>query len=378
MKSSKVRETYSMVLERILNVMVEKAASDVYVKVGSPPVFRVNGVLQSFDLPVNTDREAEEMVKQLMTDHQRRRFEDNPDLDLAYTAGDGHRYRVNAFRQKGHLGFVIRLVRMEDLSFERLNLPPVVQRLAELPRGLVLVTGATGSGKSTTLAAMIRHINNKFKKHVMTIEDPIEFMHDDKLSVINQREVGFDTNSFADALKHVVRQSPDVILVGEMRDLDTMITALSAAQTGHVVLSTMHTTDVTQTLDRMINYFPEHLRPQIRLELSLCLEGVVCMRLLPRRDSPGRIPALEVMLGTPAIKKLLFSGETWRILDLVKQGRDMGMQTFNQALVDLYRAGKVSYDDALLCATSPEEFKLNVQGIYTGVESITETDRYKG
>jgi twitching motility protein PilT len=366
-----------MVLERILNVMVEKAASDVYVKVGSAPVFRVNGVLQNFDLPVTTDREAEEMVKQLMTDHQRRRFEDNPDLDLAYTAVDGHRYRVNAFRQKGHLGLVIRLVRMEDLTFERLNLPPVVQRLAELPRGLVLVTGATGSGKSTTLAAMIRHINNKFKKHVMTIEDPIEFMHDDKLSVINQREVGFDTNSFADALKHVVRQSPDVILVGEMRDLDTMITALSAAQTGHLVLSTMHTTDVTQTLDRMINYFPEHLRPQIRLELSLCLEGVVCMRLLPRRDRPGRIPALEIMLGTPAIKKLLFSGETWRILDLVKQGRDMGMQTFNQALVDLYREGKVSYDDALLCATSPEEFKLNAQGIYTGVESITEADRHK-
>jgi twitching motility protein PilT len=360
-----------MVVDRILNVMVAKAASDVYVKVGSPPVFRVNGALESFDLPATTDRDAEQIAKQLMTDHQRRRFDDDPDLDLAYTSTDGHRYRVNAFRQKGHLGFVIRLVQMENLTFEKLNLPPVVQRMAELPRGLVLVTGATGSGKSTTLAAMINYINHSYKKHVMTIEDPIEFMHDDKLSVINQREVGFDTNSFADALKHVVRQNPDVILVGEMRDLDTMITALSAAQTGHLVLSTMHTTDVTQTLDRIINYFPEHLRPQIRLELSLCLEGVVCMRLLPRKDSPGRIPALEIMLGTPAIKKLLFAGETWRILELVKQGRDMGMQSFNQALVDLYRADKVSYDDALLCATSPEEFKLNAQGIYTGVESIS-------
>ena len=364
-----------MVVDRILNVMVEKAASDVYVKVGSPPVFRVNGALESFDLTATTDRDTEQIAKQLMTDHQKRRFDDNPDLDLAYTSTDGHRYRVNAFRQKGHLGFVIRLVQMENLTFEKLNLPPVVQRLAELPRGLVLVTGATGSGKSTTLAAMINYINNSFKKHVMTIEDPIEFIHDDKLSVINQREVGFDTNSFADALKHVVRQSPDVIQVGEMRDLDTMITALSAAQTGHLVLSTMHTTDVTQTLDRIINYFPEHLRPQIRLELSLCLEGVVCMRLLPRKDCPGRIPALEVMLGTPAVKNLLFSGETWRILELVKQGRDMGMQTFNQALVDLYRADEVSYDDALLCATSPEEFKLNAQGIYTGVESISERDR---
>jgi twitching motility protein PilT len=364
-----------MVVDRILNVMVEKEASDVYVKVGSPPVFRVNGALESFGLPATTDHDAEQIAKQLMTDHQKRRFDDDPDLDLAYTSTDGHRYRVNAFRQKGHLGFVIRLVQMENLTFEKLNLPPVVQRLAELPRGLVLVTGATGSGKSTTLAAMINHINNNFKKHVITIEDPIEFIHDDKLSVINQREVGFDTNSFADALKHVVRQSPDVIQVGEMRDLDTMITALSAAQTGHLVLSTMHTTDVAQTLDRIINYFPEHLRPQIRLELSLCLEGVVCMRLLPRKDCPGRIPALEIVLGTPSMKKLLFVGETWRILELARQGRDMGMQTFNQALVDLYRADKVAYDDALLCATSPEEFKLNAQGIYTGVESIGETDR---
>jgi twitching motility protein PilT len=364
-------------VDRILRVMVEKGASDVYIKVGSVPSFRVNGVLQRYDLPVTTDQDTEDMARLLMTEHQRGKFDDDPDLDLAYTAEDGHRYRVNAFRQKGHIGFVIRLVPMEELGFERLNLPPVVQRLAELPRGLVLVTGATGSGKSTTLAAMISHINKNFKKHIMTVEDPIEFIHDDKLSVVNQREIGFDTNSFADALKHVVRQSPDVILVGEMRDLDTMITALSAAQTGHLVLSTMHTTDVTQTLDRMINYFPEHLRPQIRLELSLCLEGVICMRLLPRRDRAGRIPAIEVMLGTPAIRNLLFSGETWRILELVKQGRDMGMQTFNQALVELYRKGSVSFDDALLCATSPEEFKLNAQGIYTGVESITETQRYR-
>ena len=364
-----------MDVERILELMVEKVASDVYVKVGSTPVFRVNGVLERYDLPAITDRDTDQMLKLLMTEHQRRRFEDNPDLDVAYTAEDGHRYRVNVFRQKGHLGFVIRLAPMEELIFGKLNLPPVVPRLAELPRGLVLVTGATGSGKSTTLAAMINHINNNFKKHIMTIEDPIEFMHDDKLSVINQREVGFDSNSFSDALKHVVRQSPDVILIGEMRDLDTMITALSAAQTGHLVLSTMHTTDVTQTLDRMVNYFPEHLRPQIRLELSLCLEGVICMRLLPRKDCPGRIPALEVMLGTPAIRKMLFSGETWRILELVKQGGDMGMQTFNRALVDLYQDGKVSYEDALLCATSPDEFKLNVQGIYTGVESISETQR---
>ncbi len=364
-----------MDVERILDVMVEKGASDVYVKTGSTPVFRVNGTLERYDLPAVTDPDTEQMVKVLMTEHQRRRFEDDPDLDVAYTAKSGYRYRVNAFRQKGHLGFVIRLVPMEELTFEKLNLSPVIRQLAELPRGLVLVTGATGSGKSTTLAAMINHINNKFKKHIMTIEDPIEFIHDDKLSLINQREVGFDSNSFPDALKHVVRQSPDVILIGEMRDLDTMITALSAAQTGHLVLSTMHTTDVTQTLDRMINYFPEHLRPQIRLELSLCLEGVICMRLLPRKDGPGRIPALEVMLGTPTIKKLLFGGETWRILELVKQGGDVGMQTFNRALVDLYQDGKVSYEDALLCATRPEEFKLNVQGIYTSVESISDRRR---
>ena len=361
-----------MDIDQVLEVMSERSASDVYLKCGSSPVLRVNGMLEPLDAPALTDDDLERFAGALMTEHQQRKFDDDPDLDVAYTAKDGSRYRVNSFRQQGHLGFVIRLVRVEDLSFQSLNLPDVVREFAELRRGLVIITGATGSGKSTTLAAMINHINNSFRKHVMTIEDPIEYIHDDKLSVINQREVGFDTNSFGDALKHVVRQSPDVILIGEMRDLETMITALSAAQTGHLVLSTMHTIDTAQTLDRIINYFPEHLKAQIRLELSACLEGVVCMRLLRRRSEPGRVPALEIMRASPLVRKLLFSGETWRIPEVIKNGRQLGMQTFNQALIGLYQEGAVSFDDALAASTNPEEFKLNAQGMYTGVDSIRE------
>jgi len=232
------------------------------------------------------------------------------------------------------------------------------------------VSGATGSGKTTTQAAMIDHINRNFNKHIVTIEDPIEFIHYDKKSMINQREVGFDTNSFADALKHVVRQSPDVILIGEMRDLETMLVALSAAQTGHLVITTLHNVDTAQTLDRIINYFPEYMRHQVRLELSLCLKGVLCMRLIPRSDGKGRIPAMEIMRATPVIRKLLLDGSTKSIPDYVKDGREFGMQTFNQSLLDLFQKGLISYEDALQNASNPEEFRLNAQGMFTGVDSI--------
>jgi twitching motility protein PilT len=217
---------------------------------------------------------------------------------------------------------------------------------------------------------MIDHINNNFYKHIVTIEDPIEFIHYNKKSIINQREVGFDTNSFADALKHVVRQSPDVILIGEMRDLETMLVALSAAQTGHLVITTLHNVDTAQTLDRIINYFPEYMRHQVRLELSLCLKGVICLRLIPRQDNNGRVPAMEILRVTALIRKLLLEGNTKSIPDYIKEGREFGMQTFNQALLDLFREGLVSYEDALQNATNPEEFKLNAQGMFTGTESI--------
>lgn len=354
----------------ILEQMVLLRASDCFLKVGESPFFRVSGDIRKTKFDVLTDEDMQEFMSKIMTEYQRKHFEEDPDLDLAFNTEEGHRFRINAFRQRGHVGLVIRLIPSENLSFDFLYLPPIVREFAEMPRGLVIVSGATGSGKTTTQAAMIDHINTNFRKHVVTVEDPVEFIHYDKKSIINQREIGYDTNSFADALRHVVRQSPDVILIGEMRDLDTMLVALSAAQTGHLVITTLHNIDTSQTIDRIINYFPEYMRHQIRLELSLCLAGVICMRLLPRKDGRGRIPALEIMRNTPVIKKLLLEGSTKAIPDYIKNGREFGMQTFNQSLLDLYQDGLVNYEDALLSASNREEFRLNAQGMFTGTEAI--------
>jgi len=355
---------------KILEQMVLSRASDCYLKVGERPAFRINGQVLPATFDKLTDADVAAFMEVVMTPFQRERFAHDPDLDLAHDTPSGNRFRINVFRQRGHMGMVIRHIPSENLNFDFLHLPPVVREFAELSRGLVIVSGATGSGKTTTQAAMIDHINRNFNKHIVTIEDPIEFIHYDKKSMINQREVGFDTNSFADALKHVVRQSPDVILIGEMRDLETMLVALSAAQTGHLVITTLHNVDTAQTLDRIINYFPEYMRHQVRLELSLCLKGVLCMRLIPRSDGKGRIPAMEIMRATPVIRKLLLDGSTKSIPDYVKDGREFGMQTFNQSLLDLFQKGLISYEDALQNASNPEEFRLNAQGMFTGVDSI--------
>ncbi|RJP23009.1 MAG: PilT/PilU family type 4a pilus ATPase [Candidatus Abyssobacteria bacterium SURF_5] len=355
---------------KILEQMVLSKASDCYLKVGERPAFRMNGRISQTSFDTLTDADVDVFIETVMTPFQRERFAQDPDLDLSYALPSGNRFRVNVFRQRGHIGAVIRHIPSENLGFEYLALPPVVREFAEMSRGLIIVSGATGSGKTTTQAAMIDHINRNFSKHIVTIEDPIEFIHFDKKSLINQREVGFDTNSFADALKHVVRQSPDVILIGEMRDLETMLIALSAAQTGHLVVTTLHNVDTAQTIDRIINYFPEYMRHQVRLELSLCLKGVLCMRLLPRSDGKGRVPAIEVLRVTPLIRKLLLEGNTKSIPDYIKEGREFGMQTFNQSLLDLYQKGQITYEDALQNASNPEEFKLNAQGMFTGVDSI--------
>lgn len=355
----------------ILRRMKEITASDLYIKVGIPPCYRVHGSIHQSDLPLVTDEEIECAAVILMTDHQARLFKDKPDLDFAYTIDTGERFRINLFRQQGHIGMAARCIQDEDLSFQTLGLPPVIQEFSELPRGLVLLTGSTGSGKSTTLAAMISHINKHFSKHVMTIEDPIEFVYKDNKSIINQREIGYDTQNFYDALRHVVRQSPDVILIGEMRDSDTMMTAISAAETGHLVLSTLHTTDVVHTLDRIINYFPDHIKAQVREELALSLEGIVGMRLLPRTDGTGRVPALEIMRATPLVRKLLRQGEHWSLPEVMQKGKEFGMQTFNQSLLSLYKSDLISYDDAIHASSNAEEFKLNSQGMFTGTDSIS-------
>jgi len=355
----------------LLRMMKEYEASDLYLKVGVKPCIRINGSVRRLaKLDPLTDEQTTEAAQTLLNEHQWECFKERPDMDFAYALDERLRYRVNVFRQQGHIGLVARLIHDRDLTFETLNLPPVIQEMAELPRGLVILAGATGSGKSTTLAAMIDHINQRFARHVMTIEDPIEYIHSDQKCIINQREVGYDTADFKDALRHVVRQSPDVILIGEMRDMETMMTAISAAETGHLVLTTLHTMDVNHTLDRIINHFPEYLRPQIRHELSISLEGIVCMRLLPRRDGNGRIPAMEVLRCTSTARKALSNGENYRLKEIMQKGRDIGMQTFNQALLDLYQRELITYEEAMAAASNPEEFRLNAQGMFTGTDSV--------
>ena len=359
-----------MEIKDLLLMMPGRKASDLYLKVGIPPSLRIHGEVIRLEGTPLTDEQLEAYCRDLLTDHQWKVFQERPDLDFAYVIDRQKRYRINLFRQQGHIGLVARFIEDTDLSFAHLHLPPIIQEMAELPRGLVIITGATGSGKSTTLAAMVSYINHNLNRHIMTIEDPIEFIHPDLKSIINQREVGYDTQSFADALRHVVRQSPDIILIGEMRDMDTMMTAIAAAETGHLVLTTLHTADVSHTLDRIINYFPDHLKQQVRHELALCLEGVVCMRLLRRKKGEGRVPVLEIMRTTSSTRKALREGELWRLKELMQRGREFGMQTFNQALVDLYQQEIISFEEAMYHSTNPDEFKLNARGMYTGTESI--------
>jgi twitching motility protein PilT len=354
-------------LDDLLGEMVERNASDLFLKAGQRPCFRIDGEVVLSDYGEMTMDETHSTALQLMTEEQAEYFSKVPEMDLAVGVRGVGRFRVNVFRQRGSTGLVFRYISNPGFTFEELNLPAAVRDLSEKRRGLVLVTGTTGSGKSTTLAAILNHINQLRRCHIVTVEDPIEFLHQDEMAIISQREVGFDTKSFGEALKHVMRQSPDVILIGEMRDLETISTSIAAAETGHLVLSTLHTVDAVQTVERVINYFPAYLHPQIRLELSLSLQGVVCQRLLPLATGKGRIPAVEVMVSTSTIRKLLHEGKTLELPQHIEQGGHVGMQTFNQSLLALYRSKRVKLEDALLYATSPDEFRLMAEGIASGV-----------
>lgn len=356
-------------LDDLLQEMAERGASDLFLKAGQRPCIRVDGEIHTMDYSELTMDETHAIGLTLMTEEQAEYFNRVPEMDLAVGIRGVGRFRVNVFRQRGSTGLVFRHISNPTFSFEELHLPAAVRGLSEKMRGLVLVTGTTGSGKSTTLAAMINHINHSRRCHIVSIEDPIEFLHQDEQAIINQREVGFDTKSFSDALKHVMRQSPDVILIGEMRDLETISTAIAAAETGHLVLSTLHTIDAVQTVERIINYFPAYLHPQIRMELSLCLQGVISQRLLPLASGHGRIPAVEVMISTPTIRKLLHEGKTLELSQHIEAGAHAGMQTFNQALLQLFRTKKIRMEDALMYATSPDEFRLMAEGIASGVKA---------
>lgn len=364
-------------IDELLAYMVESNASDLFIKVGSPPILRKAGRLANFSGEKWKERrltpqETEGFAYSVMNEKQRKNFEEKMEQDLAYSASGLGRFRINIFRQRNSIAMAIRLVPFNIPPFEDLNLPEVIRELAETERGIIITTGVTGSGKSTTLASMIDHINKQRRCHIVTVEDPIEFLHRDNSSIINQREVEMDTLSFKDALIHVVRQNPDVIMIGEMRDITSLEAALSAAETGHFVLTTMHTLDATQTLERIINFFPPYQHNQIRMQLVLCLKAIISLRLLPRCDIEGRVPGCEVLVATPFIKKLIEENKISQIPTAIADGAFYGMQTFNQSLLGLYQRGMVSYDDALSASTNPEEFKLNIRGIYSGKDVIME------
>jgi len=360
-----------MEFHEMLRKMVIEKASDLFLKVGNPPSLRIDGSIHFLDTDEITAQDALEIFETI-EDSKKQNFSRDTDLDVSYELPGIGRFRVNIFRQRGQLGFVFRHVEAKIPSFAELNLPEKqLIKLASQRRGLILVTGNTGSGKSTTLATMINHINCNFNRHIISIEDPIEFMFKDKKSIIDQREVNIDTPSFNTALKYAVRQSPDVVLIGEMRDRETMEAALSAAETGHLVLSTLHSINAMQTVERIINFFPPHQHNLIRLQLSLILIGVVSQRLIAKKKGGGRVPAIEILMQTPTTSEMLAEGKTRELYGALRDGEYFGCQTFNQSLRKLYQGDMISLEDALGASDYPDELKLELKGVYKGT-SVTD------
>lgn len=356
-----------LILNDLLNMLVERKASDLHLKVGRPPLLRIAGKVVPTELDRLTLEDIKNLLYGIMTDFQIKDFEENWEADFSYSVQDTARFRVNVFKQKGYLGAVFRVIPLRIPTIDELSLPPILKDLALKSQGLILVTGPTGSGKSTTLASLINYINLSRQCHIVTVEDPIEFIYKDNLAVINQRELGLDTKSFSQALKHVLRQDPDVILIGEMRDPETISTAITAAETGHLVMSTLHTIDAKQSIDRIIDTFPSEQQNQIRLQLSLVLCGVISQRLLKRQDGEGRVAALEIMINSPTIKKLIQEGNTAGINKAIEESVSYyRMQTLNQALVDLVKEQVITEEEAMQASNNPDEFKLNLKGIFSG------------
>jgi twitching motility protein PilT len=372
-------------LQQALRIVVEEGGSDLHIKVPSRPLMRLQGRLTPLEnteplTPADTERVLREM---LTASDRLAEFARDGEIDFSYTVRGLARFRVNAFRQRGSVSIACRVVPFNIRSVQELGLPDAVTKLADEPRGIILVTGTTGSGKSTTLAAMVDHINSSYPRNVVTIEDPIEYLHRDKRSVVHQREVGFDTNSFAQALRRVLRQDPDVILIGEMRDEETVGTALSAAETGHLVLSTLHTIDAVETVNRIIDFFPPHHHQQVRAMLAGSLRGVISQRLVPTVDNESRVVACEVLTMTGRVRDMIQDpNETGKLGEVIAEGSYYGMQTFDQALLHLYEEGKISMDEALKAATHPHDFKLlvasagqrstSVDQIYSGEEAANQ------
>jgi twitching motility protein PilT len=355
-----------MNLNDLLKLTFERRASDLHVKVGVPPILRIDGKLTPLETEKRlTQEDAIAIAFGIMNPAQKTKFKEKNELDMAYAVPGLGRFRVNVFQQRGSLGMVFRLVPAKIMNFDELMLPTVLSKIASEQRGLILVTGTTGSGKSTTLAAMIDYINTSRTANIVTIEDPIEFLHRDKKSIVNQREIGSDTFSFSDALRSALRQDPDVILVGEMRDFETISTALTAAETGHLVLSTLHTLDAAETINRIITVFPPYQQKQVRMQLASVVKGIMSQRLVARADGKGRVAAVEVMLGTLSVREsIIDENKTRQIPSIIAAGiTHYGMQTFDQSLLMLYKKGLITYEEAITTASNPDDFALKVKGI---------------
>jgi twitching motility protein PilU len=350
-----------MEISDLLKVMVERDASDIYLTVDSPPMYRIQGITQPVGDDKLTNEQLEDLAKTSMrTDRQRKDFDETMEMNMALAYDDLGRFRVNIFRQRGNVGFVIRQIKVEIVPLDKLGMPPIIKEISMTKRGLVLVVGATGSGKSTTLAGMIDHRNSNEPGHIISVEDPIEFVHRHKKSIVTQREIGFDTHSFGNALKNTLRQAPDVILIGEIRDTETMEAAITFAETGHLCLGTLHSNNANQAIERIMNFFPQERHAQIYLQLSLNLRAIISQRLIQSLDGK-RAAALEILMDTPRIKDLIKRGEVDVLKDAMEQGIQEGNQTFDQALFTLYKEGKISLEQALINADSANNLRLKIK-----------------
>ncbi len=353
-----------MDVNALLRYTVERGASDLHLKVGNVPFVRIDGELFPGEFDVLTPADTETASSLLMSDHKKHEFAATNEADLGYTLAGVGRFRVNVFRQRGVVGLAIRRVRSDVPTFDELRMPRVIASLADAPRGLVLVTGPTGTGKTTTIASMIGHINRNRRAHIVTIEDPIEVMHDDMQSIVQQREIGIDTDSYASALRHVIRQDPDVIFVGEIRDPESAMSAIQAAETGHLVISTLHTIDCMETINRVLDLFPPQHQREVRSSFAGSLRGIVSQRLVTRADGKGRVPAVEVLVNTGRVfDRIVDPDTTDQIVDVIAEGEFYGMQTFDQSLVQLTKEGLVTEDEARRAATNPHDFALQMGGV---------------
>ncbi len=350
-------------LTKILSYAVKNGASDVHLTVGSPPGVRIDGEIRFIKTESLTPSDTSEFATEMMDDHQLEQFMKTGDADLAHGVSGLGRFRVNVMRQRGSVGIVMRHVRGKILDFESLNLPPAMDTIANMARGLVLITGTTGSGKSTTLASLVDYINQRRRMHIITLEDPIEFLHSNKKCIVNQREITIDTEDFYKALRAAMREDPDVILIGEMRDSETFQAAISAAETGHLVFSTLHTTNAMLTIDRILDMFPSNMHAQVRSQLSLQVRACVSQRLIPSADGKGRVPAIEIMFNNPGIAALIKDNNLKQIPVAITNGAEDGMQTFNMSLCSLVKRKLITEDDAMWASDNPDELKMNLQGI---------------